>query len=372
VTTVRVWDLPTRTFHWLFATVCTIAWFSGDDARYTHLHTFAGYTALSLLLFRIIWGIAGGRYARFSQFIRGPAAVLGHLRGLMQSSPQHHLGHNPAGGWAVMLLLSLVALLGLSGIVVLGGEEGFGPLAGVFSIEQGVAIHDLHEALAWALLGMVMLHLAGVGLESLVERVNLPRAMVSGSKPGEPVHAEPRNATWTGVILVLLVMVAAVLNIKPYLSQHEGNPYQPYSLPPLVQNSLWNESCSECHLAYHPSTLPQRSWERLFSEQENHFDEDLALDDADVTVLLEFARSNSAEQIQREMSWRTMHSLSADEIPLRITGTKFWKQTHSDIDDAVWRHDKVNGKLNCAACHRDAEQGGFMNGAMHMVAALPR
>ena len=102
--------------------------------------------------------------------------------------------------------------------------------------------------------------------------------------------------------------------------------------------------------------------------QENHFDEDLVLDESDVATLLAYAQANSAEQIDREISWRTLDKLDAAETPLRITETKYWKQTHSDIEDAVWRHDKVNGKLNCAACHRDAEQGGFSNGAM----ALPR
>ena len=93
--TIRVWDLPTRTFHWLFASACIVAWFTGDDARYTHLHTFAGYSALTLVIFRLVWGVAGGRYARFAQFVCGPKALLKHLKGLRQTSRQHHLGHNP-------------------------------------------------------------------------------------------------------------------------------------------------------------------------------------------------------------------------------------------------------------------------------------
>lgn len=365
---IRVWDLPTRMFHWLFAMACIVAWFSGDDARYTHLHTFAGYSALALVLFRLVWGFIGGRYARFAQFVRGPAAVAEHLKGLARTPHEHHPGHNPAGGWAVMILLILVALLGMSGIAVLGGEEGFGPLPGLLTIEQGVAIHELHELLAWLLLGLVLLHLCGVALESLLQRENLPRAMVSGNKEGDTAAAEPRNATPLGIAIVLIMVVAALLNLKPYLSQSEDNPYQPYPLPPLVQSNLWSESCGECHTAYHPATLPLRSWERLLREQEDHFGEDLALDEADVAALLAFARANSAEQVQREVSWRTLHSLRAEEIPLRITATNYWKETHAEIDDAVWQHEKVNGKLNCAACHRDAEQGGFSNGAM----ALPR
>jgi cytochrome b len=368
VQTIRVWDLPTRMFHWLFASACIVAWFSGDDARYTHLHTFAGYTALALVLFRLVWGVVGGRYARFAQFVRGPGAVIEHLKGLRQSPRKHHLGHNPAGGWAVTILLTLVLVLGISGIVLMGAEEGLGPLAVVLSIAQGVAIHELHEWLAWLLLGIVCLHLLGVAMESVLGRENLPRAMVTGNKRGEHKDAESNNAKRLGVLMLLVVISAALFNLKPYLSQDEDRPYQPYRYQPLAQSVLWEDNCSECHFAYHPATLPWRSWQRLFAEQENHFEEDLALDEADVSTLLEFASVNSAEKINREMSWRTIHSLNGDDTPLRITETRYWKTTHADIDEAVWRHEKVNGKLNCAACHRDAEQGGFSNGAM----ALPK
>lgn len=365
---IRVWDLPTRTFHWLFALACIVAWFSGDDARTTHLHTFAGYSALALLAFRLVWGVVGGRYARFAQFLQAPAEVIAHFRGLVAAEKRHYLGHNPAGGWAVVVLLTLVALLGLSGIAVLGGEEGFGPLTGWLSLQQGVALHQVHEVLAWALLAMVLLHLGAVALESLLERENLPRAMITGYKRGRAPDAEPHNAGAIAAVIVLLILVAGLLNLKPYLSQQGDNPYQPYRLPPLAQNALWQQSCGECHLAYHPSTLPRRSWEQLLAGQGDHFGEDLALEEGDVTALLAYARNNSAEQVEREVSWRTLHSLKQGETPLRITETRYWKETHAAIDDAVWRSEKVVGRFNCAACHRDAAEGGFANGAM----ALPK
>lgn len=365
---VRVWDLPTRTFHWLFAAAVTAAWISGDDARYTHLHTFFGYTALALVLFRLVWGVMGGRYARFTQFLRGPATVLAHLKGLRHPSRSHHLGHNPAGGWAILLLLVLVALLGMSGIAVLGGEEGFGPLAGQLSIAQGVVIHEWHEALAWILLGVVALHLCGVALESVLQRENLPRAMVTGYKCGDTAEAESRNATTLGVAMLLLLAVAVAFNVKPYLSQQGENAYQPYRQAPLAKNNLWEGSCGECHLAYAPALLPLRSWDRLLDTQDDHFGEDLALDEGDIELLRSFAKSNSAERVPREVSWRTLQTLGAEDQPLRITETPYWKETHAGLDETVWRDERVKGRLNCAACHRDAAQGGFSNGAM----ALPR
>jgi len=364
VSAVRIWDLPTRLFHWLFAAACATAWVSGDEPRYTDLHLFAGYLALGLVLFRLVWGVAGGRYARFAQFVKGPAAVLAHLRHLFARSRTHEPGHNPAGALAILLMLGLVLLLGVTGLVVLGGEEGFGPLAGVFSIAQGVAVHAWHNWLAWALLGIVVLHLAAVVLESVLQRQNLPRAMVTGLKQADECEREPRNATATGLLLLLGFTLFAAAWFYPYLQASEKQPYLPFVGAQLRQNALWQESCGECHMAYHPSLLPMRSWQRLLDGQGDHFGEDLFLEPKTVAALREYASRNSAEQVPREVSWRTLHSLADGEGPLRITDTPYWQQVHRDIDEAVWKRPSVNGKFNCAACHQDAKQGGFMNGAM--------
>lgn len=363
---VRIWDLPTRLFHWLFAAACTTAWVSGDDPQYTDLHLFAGYLALGLVLFRLVWGVVGGRYARLAQFVRGPAAVRRHLSKIFAGPSGHEPGHNPAGAWAILLMLGLVLLLGLSGLVVLGGEEGFGPLAGVFSVAQGIAVHRWHDLLAWVLLGVVVLHLAGVALESLLQWQNLPRSMITGRKMATEEEMEPHNYTAVGWLLLAAVVVSAVSYFLPYLQVTPENPYLPFVGAELQHNGLWQESCSECHLAYHPSLLPNRSWERMLATQDDHFGEDLVLDAEVVDKLLAFARTNSAEQVQRENTWRTLQSLAVTESPLRITDTPHWKKVHRHIDEAIWVRPSVSGKHNCTACHRDARQGGFMNGAMHI------
>ena len=366
MTRVRIWDLPTRLFHWLFAAACAIAWVSGDDPRYTELHLFAGYLALGLVLFRLLWGVVGGRYARFSQFVRGPASVLSHMRNLFSHEHRQEPGHNPAGALAILLMLALVFALGLTGLVVLGGEEGFGPLAGAFTIAQGVAVHDWHDGLAWALLTIVLLHLAAVVLESVRQRENLPCAMVTGLKQAEAREAEPCNATATGSLLLLTGAVFAVVWFYPYLATGEEQPYLPFVGAELSLNEDWQEACSECHMAYHPSLLPARSWQRMLDEQSDHFGEDLFLAPGSVATLRTYAAANSAGQFEREASWRTLRSLPADETPLRITDTPYWKRVHRDIDAAIWRKPSVSGKFNCAACHRDAKSGGFMNGAMRL------
>jgi hypothetical protein len=292
--------------------------------------------------------------------------VVAYLQCLFEHTQPKEAGHNPAGALAILLMLALVLLLGVSGLVVLGGEEGFGPLAGVFNISQGVHLHVWHRGLAWLLLMLAMLHLAGVALESLLQRQNLPLAMVTGLKEAEEGEAEPSNSTATALLLLGVFAAFSASWFYPYLQTTPDEPYLPFVGTGLKQNALWQESCSECHLAYHPSLLPARSWERLLDGQADHFGEELFLEKKTVAALRAYATDSAAEQVQRELSWRTLGSLSADKAPLRITDTPYWRRVHRDIDEALWRRPSVNGKFNCAACHRDARDGGFMNGAMYL------
>ncbi len=366
MTKVRIWDLPTRVFHWSFATSCIVAWITGDDARYTDIHLYVGYLAFALLLFRLVWGVIGGRYSRFSQFISGPRKLIGHLRHMADHHYNHGPGHNPAGAIAVILMLLLVLALSVSGFVVLGGEEGFGPLAGLFTIEQGDKIHGWHKWLAWVWLGVIVLHLAGVALMSALQRENLVLAMVSGNKEGGLAEAEPENSNRTGQVMLALIVIYSIAWFFPYLLSSEDAPYFPFVDTSLVQNEEWHDNCDSCHVAYHPSLLPAHSWQRLFDEEMHHFGEGLYLDIETMVILRNYAVNNSAENTNREVSWRTVKSLGPHEHPNRISETPYWEAVHKHLGEDIWDGYGIYGKADCAACHLDAETGGFMNGGMHV------
>lgn len=170
-TKVLIWDLPTRVFHWLLALSFVGAFITADSERWRDVHVVLGYTTLGLVAFRLLWGVIGTRYARFGSFAFGAGPVLGYLKSLFSRSPQHYLGHNPAGSWAIYVLLLLATVAGLTGYATyneIGGEW----------------IEDLHEGIANALLTVVMVHVAGVLVSSLVHRENLVRSMVDGFKRG--------------------------------------------------------------------------------------------------------------------------------------------------------------------------------------------
>lgn len=180
--TILVWDAPTRLFHWTLVFLVALAWVTGEaeGALFT-VHQLAGYGVAVLLIFRLIWGFAGSRHSRFSDFVRPWREVLAHGKSVLRLRPARTLGHNPLGGWmALLLLLVLAAQVGTG---LFASDDGLGgPLAGAVPSGTAHAIAELHEGLSGALLGLIGLHVLGVLAESVLTRDNLVRAMITGRK----------------------------------------------------------------------------------------------------------------------------------------------------------------------------------------------
>ncbi len=367
---VRVWDAPVRLFHWLFVLAFAGAWLSIGD-RWLFYHVFAGYAFASLWLFRIVWGFAGEEHARWQSFACRPRTALRYVRALGRGRAQRHLGHNPAGGWAVFGLVLLSGLLALSGLLTLGGQEQAGPLAGRLGFAAGAFARDAHEVLAWALLAMVVLHLLGVAFESLAHRENLPLAMLSGRKrAGSAVGPTRLRAGVAAAMLLALAAGSGVYLLAP-LAAPAGEPFRPYTGPRLARNATWRNECGSCHLAYHPNLLPARSWAKLMAQQHAHFGEDLYLDADTVAIVRAFLVGNAADALATEAAWYMSAETSRAAAPLRITKTAYWRRKHADIDPRYWTSKAVAGKADCAACHLDATAGTFRDGAMRLPRLEP-
>jgi cytochrome b len=198
---ILVWDLPTRLFHWLLAASFAGAWLTAESERLRDLHVLLGYTFAGLIAFRLIWGLAGSRYARFSSFVAGPRSVFAYLRSLFSRAPQHHIGHNPAGGWAIL------AMLGLGIVTAVTGYLTFNDLG-------GHALEEAHELAASAMLALVVVHILGVLVSSLIHRENLVRAMVTGYKRGTAGEGIRRTGWIAGTALgaAVLALWSAALN----------------------------------------------------------------------------------------------------------------------------------------------------------------
>lgn len=198
---VLVWDLPTRLFHWLLVASFATAYATSEWDGARALHALAGYTAGGLIAFRLLWGVAGTRYARFTGFAFAPARVFAYLRSLLAGRPQHYTGHNPAGSWAVLALLGLVAATAATGFATL---NGIGP----------EWLEDVHEGFANATLALVGVHVIAVIASSLLHRENLARAMLTGRKQahGEPAAAGSR---WPVAAVLGAAVVALWIGLIP-------------------------------------------------------------------------------------------------------------------------------------------------------------
>ena len=206
---VRVWDLPTRVFHWSLVFFVLLSWFTGDDdAEGTAfiLHTFSGYAIFLLVLFRVFWGFFGNQFARFSSFLRGGPAVLRHVGSVLRLKPEKHLGHNPAGGWMIIALLGVLLVTTVTGMFAAAQEAG-GLLHGIVPVFVAKGAASVHHILGENLiLLLVAIHLLGVVVESVLERQNLARSMVTGRK-----RADGAADDATGGSLVLALVSGVIL-----------------------------------------------------------------------------------------------------------------------------------------------------------------
>jgi cytochrome b len=178
---VYVWDLFVRIFHWTLVVAFTVAYLVEDDPLIVHV--WAGYVVGILVLARVTWGFVGSPHARFSDFVYAPSTAFRYVRDLVMFRGGHrYLGHSPGGGYMVVLLLVFLAGTVATGLVIYGGEQQSGPLAGMFTESTSEAMEEWHEVIANITLGLILIHIAAVVLASFANRENLVRAMVTGYK----------------------------------------------------------------------------------------------------------------------------------------------------------------------------------------------
>ena len=180
---IMVWDLAVRIFHWSLVSAFFIAYLAEED--FLSLHVWAGYSVLSLVFLRILWGFVGTKYARFSDFVYTPQTVKQFFLDTLRLRASRYMGHNPAGGAMIILLLMALLLTSLSGLAVFAVEDGAGPLASLLvgaGEFWGDVFEGLHEFFANFTVFLVLLHIAGVIVESLIHGENLISAMWHGYK----------------------------------------------------------------------------------------------------------------------------------------------------------------------------------------------
>jgi cytochrome b len=356
-TTKRVWDVPVRIAHLAFIASLAGAWLT-RGAEHADWHAAFGYTALAAVALRIVWGFVGPAHARFASFAYSPMAAARYVASALRGAARHYTGHNPAGSWAVYLLLALIAATCASGVIASAGMHGLGPLAGWIGFAAGDAAFGVHEVLAWIVLGVAAMHVLGVIWGSYVHRENLALAMVTGRKVD---HGDGAPSAPARTRLGLAFALAAIAGSAGYLGYHVPHDVQrrvagEARAEPLVAALPWSKECGSCHLAFPAALLPLRSWERMLAEQDKHFGEDLSLSSAAAKRLLDAARATATLSWGE---WALASSVAPGAAPQRITELARWRTIHARVADERFKSKSVAGRYDCGACHRDAASGIF-------------
>lgn len=207
---IKVWDLPTRLFHWSLVVLFGISWASvelSDNAF--NIHMYSGYAILTLVLFRVLWGIVGSTTSRFSHFVRGPRASLEYLKTFLQSKQGHQIGHNPLGGWMVLSMLGLLLFQAGTGLFAHDDVTNEGPLVHLISTQLSDILSELHEGAFDFLLVLISVHIAAVLFYRFFKRDDLITPMITGAKPVSDKTVPNLRFTSTWIALLLLAIVAA-------------------------------------------------------------------------------------------------------------------------------------------------------------------
>ncbi|HEX5634213.1 MAG TPA: cytochrome b/b6 domain-containing protein [Gemmatimonadales bacterium] len=207
-TAVRVWDLPTRIFHWTLVALVAFSFTTGKvGGGWMEWHVKSGYAILALLLFRVAWGLVGSDTSRFAHFLRGPRAAWRYGRETLAGRHPTLPGHNPLGGWMVLLMLAVLAVQATSGLFVDDEIATQGPLAARASGEVVGRMSELHEDNQWVIVGVVSLHVLAILAYRFALRVSLVPAMWHGRAPVPPGVAPPRMRP-TALAAALLAIAA--------------------------------------------------------------------------------------------------------------------------------------------------------------------
>jgi cytochrome b len=217
--TRRVWDLPTRIFHWTLVLAIVGAYASNRAGiEYFKYHLWCGYAVVVLIGFRIVWGVVGTYHARFWNFVRGPVATIRFVFATLRGKERRYAGHNPLGAVMVIALLAGLLTQSITGLFANDEILNFGPLSGYVSNDRSLELTSLHRQLFYWIMGAVLLHVIAVILHRVLKKEDLVNAMFSGRKPAHSVNPSEEIAS-SRMLLALLIVLAIVGVLSWYVSQ---------------------------------------------------------------------------------------------------------------------------------------------------------
>ncbi|XPV68335.1 MAG: cytochrome b/b6 domain-containing protein [Halarcobacter sp.] len=353
-----VWSFLGRLSHWMLVGSFFACYISSFYENLLTLHISIGIVVFGMLLMKIVWGVIGPKYARWSDF----DFKIKHLKYYFIEKIKYRYrdipaGHNPASSWFAFLVTWFGIFCCLSGFILYGVQEGNGLFSFLNAslISKVDIINNVHYILVYILLFMIAAHITGVLIEQFYHKTNMVMAMVSGFKKakGEDISTTFRMKFLGSLYIVVVIAIA-------YYSYYSSNNVFTKSIFEKINYKAENYDfyfeCSDCHNLIPPFLLPKESWVQLMKDQHNHYNEDLELDASLAKTIENYIVVNSSEKSTRESSYYLTKEIKKSKA-YTITKTNYWKKIHSKIPKKVFDSDLVETKVNCVACHKGFEQG---------------
>jgi len=208
VYSIKVWDIPTRLFHWLLVGLVIISFITGKiGGTAMKYHEWSGIAVLILAVFRLVWGFIGGQQSRFSTFVKGPAAVLRYASSLLRKDSTHYIGHNPLGGWSIIAMLTSLLIQTGTGLFANDDILTEGPLYYLVSKKTSDWLTGVHHLNQKVLMILVALHIGAIIFYLIAKHENLLKPMITGSK----IWEQKIDSSWGNPALALLLAVAVTV-----------------------------------------------------------------------------------------------------------------------------------------------------------------
>lgn len=358
---VFVWPIGTRIIHWMIAISFTTALYTSFHEEQLHSHVALGFIFGIMLIYRIIWGFIGPRYATFNTF----KLSFSELKYYFVEKVQNRWrkippGHNPASSWYTILVLFIGFIIIVSGLLLYGVQEA----KGLFRfLNEGYypymdILFVIHQYASYFLAAWAVIHICGVLVEQFYHKTNMVFAMVSGYKKstGEDTKVKPILSFFAYSMIAFAAGIYFFIISSDYnfltLNKFTRVDYK-------AEHPVFAQECGDCHKIYPPFLLPEKSWKRIIDDLDNHFGEKITeanISKSQQASIRDFLYANSAEHSTREASVKIMHSLG-ERRPKAITKTPYWRETHSHIPASAFKIKEVKDKSNCIACHKNFDQG---------------
>ncbi|MBF0418136.1 MAG: cytochrome b/b6 domain-containing protein, partial [Magnetococcales bacterium] len=363
----EVWDRPTRFSHWALAALLIASLITGwlDPAWQLDRHLLIGGMIAGLLLFRLVWGIFGSEFSRFSNFLPSSKALLEDVASLRQDRLKLATpGISPANALLSLLLWLVVLGLIITGLMAYGGEEHLGPLASLISFSTGEMAQRIHAVLSLFLIVLASLHFWIVERESRLTRIPLIRGMITGCKPLDPeLPREPvrsPHAVWAMLLGMLLMF--GIDHLSKTLGQLPMDGWHPLHYPTIYQGR-----CGSCHWTIHPSLMPEERWRELLHHLGDHFGQRVSLTGQEAITISSFILVHASEDWNTDAAHRFRKGV--DEMVKGISDHPVWRKMHASVDPVLFESDSVKKPGNCPVCHHDALSGRFDRHAIHLPRA---